>query len=60
MMDYRLFHLRDGHFVKRDEIIAASDAEAAAEAERRRAGAPAELWCGPRKVRHYGGSQADR
>lgn len=51
--DYRLYRLKDGHFVGRDEIRATGDVEAAEEAERRRAGAAAELWCGPRKVRLY-------
>lgn len=52
---YRLYHVRDGHFVGVELIEAEEDGAAVRAAEERVGELPAELWCGDRKVRSLTG-----
>lgn len=47
---YRLYHVRDGHFVGVELIEAEEDGAAVRAAQERVGELPAELWCGDRKV----------
>lgn len=51
MANYRLYHIKGAHFSGFDEIEAANDAQAIAQAERLGGDGSAELWCGGHKIR---------
>lgn len=54
MAFYRLFFVRDGHFVRCEEILADGDAVARQIAGSRVGGLDLELWCGRRRVKSFG------
>ena len=57
-MHYRLYHVRNGHFVRFDQIEAAGDIDALREAGTLVRELPAELWCGDRKIMTFDGREA--
>ena len=50
MPEFRLYHLKDGHISRADELAASDDLEAVKAAKALVDGLPAELWSGKRKI----------
>lgn len=53
MAYYRLYFLRDGHFVRFEEIEAEDDVRAVRAASAQVGAQAMELWCGRRKVQSF-------
>ena len=53
MADYRLYHIRDGHFRGVDHVEAMDDGAAIRTAAALVGEKAAELWCGDRMVRAF-------
>lgn len=57
MAYYRLYHIKGAHFSGFDEIRAANDAQAIAQAERLGGTGNAELWCSGHKIKRLSSRQ---
>ncbi|HEY1605493.1 MAG TPA: hypothetical protein VGF77_07820 [Allosphingosinicella sp.] len=55
MADYVLYCLDGSKLVRCERFAAANDENAVRESRRRQGSQTAELWCGPKKVRMFGG-----
>ena len=59
MAYYRLYFVRDGHFVRCEEILADDDGEALRAAGARAGPLDLELWCGRRRVKNFAAVRAN-
>jgi hypothetical protein len=59
MAYYRLYFVRDGHFVRFEEILAEDDVQAVRTAGSSAGALGLELWCGRRRVKSFPSVKAD-